>query len=324
MTMSKAIGLAVAATMMWSAAALAADPVTIKLGRQTAAEEPLWVMMAKPELTPNLGKVYKLDITPFRASDATFKAYEGGQIDAGTASANAAIVAASKGLDFKVVASLSLESKDGSFTPYAVKADSPIKTIADLKGKTVGINGYRSSIELWARAALVSGGLNPDRDVNWAVVPFPAMAEAVKTGKVDVAGMPELFSKGALDKGEIRPLFSSKTGVPQDEELILMIMRPALMKEHPAAVKAFLADLATATKWYIAHPKEGRQSFIDAGLVKMPPALLFSLTDYKRDPNARPSVAALESQQALMLKLGFQETPTDIKKLVDLSLSPAK
>src|SRR5690554_5292127 len=51
MTKSKAIGLAIAATMAWSAAALAADPVTIKLGRQTAAEEPLWVMMAKPELT---------------------------------------------------------------------------------------------------------------------------------------------------------------------------------------------------------------------------------------------------------------------------------
>ena len=96
------------------------------------------------------------------------------------------------------------------------------------------------------------------------------------------------------------------------------------MKEHPTEVKAFLADLATATKWYIAHPKEGSQAFIDAGLVKMPPALLFSLTDYKRDPNARPDVAALERQQALMLKLGFQEKPTDIKKLVDLSLSPAK
>ncbi|HEX7007812.1 MAG TPA: ABC transporter substrate-binding protein [Alphaproteobacteria bacterium] len=324
MTKSKAIGLAIAATMAWSAAALAADPVTIKLGRQTAAEEPLWVMMAKPELTPNQGKIYKLDITPFRASDATFKAYEGGQIDAGTASANAAIVAASKGLDFKIVASLSRESQDGSFTPYAVKADSPIKTIADLKGKTVGINGYRTSIELWARAALVKGGLDPDKDVNWAVVPFPAMAEAVKTGKVDVAGMPELFSKGPLDRGEIRPLFDSKTGVPEDEELILMLMRPSLMKEHPEAVRAFLADLATATQWYIAHPKEGRQAFLDAKLVRMPPELLFSLTDYKRDPNALPSVEALERQQELMIKLGFQEKRADIKKLVDLSLSPTK
>lgn len=324
MTRMKIWGAALVAVAIASQAALAADPVTIKLGRQTAAEEPLWVMIAKPDLAPNLNKVYKLDITAFRASDATFKAYEGGQVDAATASANAAIVAASKGLDFKIVASLSLESKDGSFTPYAVKADSPIKTIADLKGKTVGINGYRTSIELWARAALIKGGLNPDRDVNWAVIPFPAMPEAVRTGKVDIAGMPELFSKGPLAKGEIRPLFSSKTGIPQDEELIVMIMRPSLMKQQPAAVKAFLADLATVTKWYIAHPKEGKQAFLDAKLVAMPPELLFSLTDYKRDPNARPSVQALENQQDVMLKLGFQEKKIDIKKLVDLSLSPGK
>jgi ABC-type nitrate/sulfonate/bicarbonate transport system substrate-binding protein len=217
--------------------AQAQEIVTIKLARSNAAEDNLWMMLAKPSLAPNLGKAYKLEWSQFRSSDQTFKAFEAGQLDIATASANAVIVAASKGLGFKAVASLSLESVRGTHTPFLVREDGP-KTIAELKGKTVGISGYRTSTDLWARAALRTANLNPDRDVNWAVVPFPAMGEALRAGKVDVAGLPAVFADGEVKKGGLRQLFTSKTGVPFDEELILLVADPAFLKKHPAAVKA--------------------------------------------------------------------------------------
>jgi len=311
-----------AAVLAWSTQCFS-QPVTLKLGRANAAEEAYWLMEAKPDVTPNQGKVYNLDITPFRASDATFRAFEAGQIDGGTASANAVLTAASKGLDLRVVASVSMEASGGAVTQYMVKDDSPIKTIADLKGKTVGIVGYRSSIELWARAAIANGGLNPDKDVSWAVVPFPAMGGALRSGKVDVAGMPPVFSEPEAAKGGLRTLFTSKTGVPFDEELILIIMRPEVMKKHPQAVRAFLADLATATKWYIAHPREAKQALIDKKIVGIAPETYFKLPDYKRDPSARPNLKALEQMQDMLVQYGFLEKKTDLSKVVDLSLSPA-
>ncbi len=305
------------------APALAQEPVTLKMGRANAAEENYWLMQARPDITPNQGKLYKLDITAFRASDATFRAFEAGQIDGGSASANAVLTAASKGLDLRVVASLSLEAEGGSVTQYMVKADSPIKTIADLKGKTVGIVGYRSSIELWARAALSKGGLNPDRDVNWAVVPFPAMGPAVRSGKVDIAGMPQVFSEPEAAKGGLRTLFTSKTGVPFDEELILIIMRPEIMKKHPEAVRAFLADLSTATKWYLKNTREAKQALIDKKIVGIAPEAYFKLPDYKRNPSARPNLKALEQMQTMLVEYKFLEKKVDLSKVVDLSLSPA-
>lgn len=314
--LSVAIVAALAAAPVWS------QPVTLKLGRANAAEENYWLMEARPDITPNQGKVYKLDITPFRASDATFRAFEAGQIDGGTASANAVITAAAKGLDLKVVASLSLEANGGSVTQYMVKADAPVKTIADLKGKTIGIVGYRSSIELWARAALAQGGLNPDKDVSWAVVPFPAMGPALRSGKVDVAGMPQVFSEPEAAKGGLRTLFTSKTGVPFDEELILIIMRPEVMKKQPEAVRAFLADLATATKWYLANPREAKQALIDKKIVGIAPEAYFKLPDYKRDPSARPNLKALEQMQDMLVAHGFLDRKVDMRKVVDLSLSP--
>jgi ABC-type nitrate/sulfonate/bicarbonate transport system substrate-binding protein len=309
------------AVLTWSAQCFS-QPVTLKLGRANAAEENYWVMEARPDITPNQNKVYKLDITPFRASDATFRAFEAGQIDGGTASANAVLTAAAKGLDMRVVASLSLEANGGSVTQYMVKSDSPIRSIADLKGKTVGIVGYRSSIELWARAALAKGGLNPERDVTWAVVPFPAMGSALRSGKVDVAGMPQVFSEPESAKGGLRTLFTSKTGVPFDEELILIIMRPEIMQKQPAAVRAFLADLATATKWYLANPREAKQALIDKKIVGIDPETYFKLPDYKRDPNARPNVKALEQMQDMLVEYHFLDKKTDLSKVVDLSLSP--
>jgi ABC-type nitrate/sulfonate/bicarbonate transport system substrate-binding protein len=306
-----------------AAPAFAQEPITLKMGRANAAEENYWLMEARPDITPNQGKRYKLEITPFRASDATFRAFEAGQIDGGSASANAVITAASKGLDLRVIASLSLEANGGSVTQYVVKSDSPIKSIADLKGKTVGIVGYRSSIELWARAALAKGGLNPDRDVSWAVVPFPAMGPAVRSGKVDIAGMPQVFSEPEAAKGGLRTLFTSKTGVPFDEELILIIMRPEILRKHPEAVRAFLADLATATKWYLANPREAKQALIDKKIVGIAPEAYFKLPDYKRDPSARPNLKALEQMQDMLIEHRFLERRVDLSKVVDLSLSPA-
>lgn len=318
-------GLLAAAACIAAAVGAAAQEIpTIRLGRQTAAEENLWLMLAKPQLAPNLGKAYKIEWSQWRASDMAFKAYEANEVDMATTSANAVIVAASKGLDFKIIASISLESKRGPETSFIVKADGGPATIADLKGKTVGIIGYRTSIELWAREGLKTGGLNPDRDVNWVVLPFGAMVEAIRTGKIATAGVPEMFAKGELAKGGLRVLFTSKTGVPFDEELIALIANPAFLKKHPAAARAFLADLVHVTKIYMADTKAGRQAIIDAKLVQLPPDVYLNLTDYVRDPQLRPSVETLNKMQDNLIAARFQEKKIDINNLVDLTFLPSK
>ena len=67
---------------------------TLRFSRQTAAEDNLWLMLAKPELAPNLNKAYKIEWSQMRASEAAYKAFEGGQIDFATVSGNSALAAA--------------------------------------------------------------------------------------------------------------------------------------------------------------------------------------------------------------------------------------
>jgi ABC-type nitrate/sulfonate/bicarbonate transport system substrate-binding protein len=318
----RGLAAAMLVVLPFLAPARAAEPVTIRLGYGPAAEEQLWLMAAKPDVTPNQGKAYRLEMTIFRGSEPRFKAFEGGQLDAATTSANAALLAASKGIPLKIVASISRESSKGFTTKYLVAADAKIATVADLRGKTIGINGYRSSIEIWARAALIEAGLNPDRDVKWAVVPFPAMGEAIRTGKVDVAGVPQPFAAMEQKQGGLRILFDSKSGIPFDEELQILIFQPEFLTKHPETVRAFLADFVAATHFYVEHRQEAQQALLDAKFVQLDPAVLFEMADNYRALDGRPSIDSLRGMQDLMLKMKLQEEPAKIDEIVDLSFFP--
>src|SRR4051794_19158087 len=91
-----------------------AQPATLRLGYGTAAEEPLWLIVAKPELAKNQGKAYILDATRFTGSDKRGQAFEAGAIDLASSSANGVIFAAAEGVSAKIVASISRESPRGS------------------------------------------------------------------------------------------------------------------------------------------------------------------------------------------------------------------
>ena len=178
----------VAAALAISSPVVAQEkPVPIRLGTTTTSgEDQIWLMKARPDLTPNQGKAYTLETFPFRGGDLRFKAFQAGQVDGAVTTGTGALTAATKGVPLVIVAALSEEDNADYSTPYVVMDASPIKTVKDLKGKTIGLNGLREAIELGARMALLDVGLNPDRDVTWVIVPPPTMGDALRQGKVDL------------------------------------------------------------------------------------------------------------------------------------------
>jgi energy-coupling factor transporter ATP-binding protein EcfA2 len=72
--------------------------------------------------------------------------------------------------------STSLKILAGFYTAYqgftdgiAVPADSPINTIRDLKGKTIGVTSIASGGNLVGRALAAEAGFDPDKDVSIVV-----------------------------------------------------------------------------------------------------------------------------------------------------------
>ncbi len=301
--------------------ALAADPVTLRLGYGGAAEEPVWLLIAKPDIGKYINKVYKLDATRFRGSDKRAQAFAAGAIDLAEGSATGVLSAASEGIKSKIIASICRESKKGFSTAFYVKDSSPIKSVADLKGKIVGINGFQTAGHLWLKAALEKNGLS-DKDVTITPVRFPAMQAALIAGKIDIGEFPQPFAALLEHQAKVRKIFDGKYGVPFDEELIVIAGKDEFLKKHAEAIRAFLSDVKTATDFYLAHPKEARQILIDKKMVRVTPEVYLSMHDYYRDPTLKPSIESLKKMQEFQMKAGFQKKPADIDQLVDLSYLP--
>jgi len=302
--------------------AASAEPYKIRVGHGAAVEEQLWLMKAMPSITPGQGKTYTLDYQLYRGTDQRLKAVEAGELDVFTSSGATTTIAYSQGLRFKAVASISMESSKGFVTQYVVLADSPIKTIADLKGKILGNNSARSSIELWAQLALEKHGLNPDRDVTWAIIPFPAQGEALRSKKIDLAALPQPFAAAEMARGGVRTLFTSKEGMPFDEELMLVLVTPDFASKRPDVLRAFMADFVAATKFYVAQPQQARKALIDAKMVRIPEAIYLNMNDNYRNPTARIDIEALKKAQDAAIAKGQQKNRVDPADFVDMSFLP--
>src|SRR5262245_30639935 len=166
-----------AAMVVAGADAARAQPVTFRLGYGGAAGEPMWLIVGQADLAKNYGKAYTLEAIKFTSSDKRAQAFEAGAIDLSVGSANGVIFAAAEGVTATFIASISRESSRGFSTSYYVKESSPIRSVADLKGKTVGINGFSTAGHLWLKAALDKHGLS-ESNMRITPVPFAAMQEA--------------------------------------------------------------------------------------------------------------------------------------------------
>jgi len=299
-----------------------AEPLTIRLGYSLAAEEQVWLLMAKPELGKNYGKLYTLDATRFTSSSKRAEAFAAGAIDIASSAANGVLFAAAEGIPTNIVASISKESLHRGFnTAFIALASSPIGKVEDLKGKTIAVNGFSTAGELWLRAALEKHGLT-EKDVTIVPISFPAMAESLKSGRIDCGEFPQPFYAMAAKEMPVKTIFTSKEGMPFDEELVVTVGDPKFVKAHGDAIRAYLADVQAATRFYLDHGKEARQALIDAKYVRVPPEIYLDMVDYDRDPGLRVSVESLKKMQDLQISAGFQKKRADIDSIVDLSYLP--
>jgi ABC-type nitrate/sulfonate/bicarbonate transport system substrate-binding protein len=311
--------------LVFSANALAQSGPLIRFGRGFAAEEQVWLMSARPDLTPNQGKRYQLKQILFQANPERFQAFLSGELDAGTAPGLAVIFARAQGVDMKIVANICLEASGKEYfqTAYMVKDDGPIKSVKDLKGGVIGVVGIKTATDLWARAGLINAGLVPDKDTKVIPLGFPAMGDAVRTGKVSAGTFVEPFYSAERAKGGLRTLFTAVDSIGYDHELLSIWFGEKFMSANPDAVRAFLADYVAVTKYYLANMAQAKADIHKAGFVRTPLDVYQKNADWKRDPNARVDVESLKKLSSYMLdKLQWLDKPVNVDSMVDQSFLP--
>jgi NitT/TauT family transport system substrate-binding protein len=145
-----------------------------------------------------------------------------------------------------------------------VKADAPFKSIADLKGKTIGSYGFRSTVFAVQRMALedkykvnvaLDGG-----DFKFVQLPASNLPGALSTGRVDAATFSHLQSYQARKGNEFRLLVNSAEdlkevyGVPMVTSIF--IAYPERLAEKPEAYRELLRMLKASSDYTQAHQDE--------------------------------------------------------------------
>jgi len=280
-----------------SATAFAQTVPTIRVGWTIPAEEAKYWMMKRPDKFPNLGKAYKIEWSQFNGTSPMTAAMQAGALDCATQGVLPIAQSMAAGtLDLYVIAQ-HVGERPGSFSVYwAVKDDSPIKTVADLKGKTVGISviggGTHGPFNLMLRKA----GLDPDKDIKLVEVPFPLSEDALRSGRVDAVNMNQPFAARAEAKGGTRKLFSLSEAVPNIVH-ILEACRKDFVDKNPELVSMYVKDITAAMKMAVANREETMN--VVSEVMKAPVAVLDTYllkpNDFAREPGAAPNFAGIQA-----------------------------
>ncbi len=145
------------------------------------------------------------------------------------------------GADLVVVAQLA------GVYPFVLEVAASIKTVADLKGKKVGVSSVGSSSDIATRAALKKMGLDPDKDVT--IVPVgstSARTAALLGGAIDAGVAQPPDSIGLEEKGfhVLYDLASQK--LPSANTSVVVTRK--FMTENKAVVQRYVDALVLGIK----------------------------------------------------------------------------
>ena len=212
---SKWILAAGAIASLLAGASTAHAQQTIRVGWTIPAEESKYWMMRRPAEFPDLGKTYNIEWTQFQGTAPMTQALAAGALDCATqAPLSLANGVVGGNLKAYIVAQHVFEKPGGFSVYWAVKDDSPIKKIADLKDKTVGISVIGGGTYGPFAMLLQKNGIDPKKDIKLVEVGFAVSEDALRQGRVDAVNMNQPFAARAEAKGGTRKLFSLSEEMP--------------------------------------------------------------------------------------------------------------
>jgi NitT/TauT family transport system substrate-binding protein len=141
-----------------------------------------------------------------------------------------------------------------------------IRSIADLKGKSIGITALGSSEHIYLAAMLAYIGLDPSRDVNWVTSASPPVSELFADGKVDafLGFAPTPQDLRARHVGHV--VVNSAIDRPWSQYFCCMVIgNRDYIRKHPIATKRVLRAILKAADLCASEPAAVARRLVDGG-----------------------------------------------------------
>jgi NitT/TauT family transport system substrate-binding protein len=207
-----------------------------------------------------------------------------------------------RGLSITIVAGIHV----GCFELFAREG---IRSVADLKGRTVGIQGLETSPHVFLSAMATLVGLDPAKDIEWVTSGPVKPIELFAEGKIDafLGFPPEPQRLRAQNIGRV--IVNSAQDRPWSQYFCCMLAsNREFVRKNPIATKRVVRAMLRATDLCVSEPTLVAQRMVDRGFTARKDDAVQTLADvpYNRwrdyDPEDTIRFYALRLREAGMLK----------------------
>jgi NitT/TauT family transport system substrate-binding protein len=248
-----------------------------------------------------------------------------GELDAMAASATAGFFnAIHQGIPMRIVADKALQTPGAGTVSLVVRQDlldsSAVRTVADLRGRAVGLNTRGAALEYQLVHILRSGGLGLD-DVELVELALPDLLAALGTKRLDAAMFIEPFQTIARRRGLASVLVNSTDVLPEYQSGVIIYSQRFPERDAQLA-RDWMVGYLRGIRAYEDARRKGidREAIIDI-MMKYTTVKDRGIYDEMVwaafEPNGRVVPASLAAEQEYYRQIGLVKEPVPIDRVID-------
>jgi NitT/TauT family transport system substrate-binding protein len=233
-----------------------------------------------------------------------------GSLDIGIMTPLAIASAVTHGVPIAIVAPGGVNNAKAPSGALIVAANSPLRTVNDFVGKTIGVASVKTVHELMIRSWFGNNKLDPN-SVKLVEMPFGEMGAAVERGTVDGAEEVDPLTSALVKAGKVKIVDGPNAAIPEFLGAA-WFARVDYAKAHPDVIRRFAAAMADTSRWANAHHAESGAILAKAG--KMDPEVVRGMTrcGYAETVNPRQIQPLLDAAT----KFGILPRPVPASELI--------
>ena len=143
-----------------------------------------------------------------------------------------------------------------------------VRTIRDLKGKTVAVQSLQSSQHVFLSSMAAYVGLDPRKDINWVTYPSVESIRLLANGKIDgfLAFPPEPQELRAKKIGHV--IVNSAADRPWSQYFCCLVAgNREFVRKYPVATKRVVRAMLKASDLCALEPERAARAVVDKGYV---------------------------------------------------------
>jgi NitT/TauT family transport system substrate-binding protein len=175
-------------------------------------------------------------------------AVAGGTIEIGQSNVMSLCAAYERGLPFALIAPAGVYVSAKPTSMMIVEKNSPLKTAADLNGKTVAINGLKNITQVSVLAWADQNGGDGSK-IKFVEMPFAAMEPALAAGRIDAALLADPDATNALAAGHTRPFAKAFDAIGKQFLIGGWFAKTDWIAANADTVKKFAGVMREAAEW---------------------------------------------------------------------------